>query len=89
MASSKKETGVSVRYLITRVRLQAAQQLLLSGHDTVSAVAKAVGFEDVRYFTRMFKHSIHCAPTEYRCQTKSHPVSEKSVSPPTSLSARS
>lgn len=72
----KEETGVSVRCFITRVRLQAAQQLLLSGHDTVSTVAKAVGFEDVRYFTRVFKQSIHCTPTEYRRQTKSHPVTE-------------
>lgn len=66
----KKETGASVRNYITYVRLQAAQRLLLSGSDTVASVAKAVGFEDVHYFTRVFKAHFHCTPTEYRRKTQ-------------------
>lgn len=66
----KEETGVSVRHYITCVRLNEARRLLLSGNDTVSSIAKAIGFEDVRYFTRVFKAHMYCTPTEYRRKTE-------------------
>lgn len=66
----KKETGCSVRNYINRVRLEAAQQLLLSQSCTVSEIARQVAFEDVRYFTRIFKQFVGCTPTEYRLKNK-------------------
>ncbi len=64
----KEETGLSVRNYINKVRLDTAQKLLLDTDKTVIQIAGEVGFEDVRYFTRVFKQSLGCTPTEYRRQ---------------------
>lgn len=62
----KEETGYSVRNYINKVRLENAQNILLKNQDTLSVIAQQVGFEDVRYFTRLFKQFSGCTPTEYR-----------------------
>lgn len=64
------ETGMSMRNYITRLRMEEAQNLLLQQEATVAQIAASVGYNDVRYFTRLFKQHAGCTPTEYRVSHK-------------------
>lgn len=54
-----------LQYLRT-VRMQAAKQLLLNPYCNISEVAAACGFEDMHYFTRVFKKFYGVPPGEFR-----------------------
>lgn len=58
--------GTSVIGQVIARRLQAAQELLLSGDLTVAEIAGRVGFRDPNYFTRCFTRSHGLTPTAYR-----------------------
>jgi len=51
----KELTGLSVIQYINKIRINRATSLLLSGEYNVTKVAELVGFQDVYYFSRMFK----------------------------------
>jgi AraC-like DNA-binding protein len=46
-------------------RISYAKALLLSGQTTVSYVADACGFSTLNYFSKLFKASVGCSPSEY------------------------
>ena len=58
-------TRLSPSGLIRARRLQRAAALLREGADTVSNVASAVGYRDAGYFSRLFRESFGCSPTDY------------------------
>ena len=61
-----RHIGVSpVRY-IRQLRMERAQQMLWESKLTVQKIAHAIGFEDVFYFSRMFKKSNGMSPSEFR-----------------------
>lgn len=51
---------------ITLLRLQKAQQLILSTDLPIGDIAMSCGYEDQNYFSRMFKRATGFAPSEYR-----------------------
>ncbi|MBF0246229.1 MAG: helix-turn-helix domain-containing protein [Planctomycetes bacterium] len=62
----RKQTGVSmIRYLETE-RMRRAGRLLASGFLPVKVIAREVGYEDPRYFSRRFKNVMGCQPSELR-----------------------
>lgn len=62
----KQETGVSIkRYLIIR-RMQQAKHLLLTTDQPVGTVALAVGYDDYRQFSKMFKSCTGVTPVQCR-----------------------
>ncbi len=62
----KREWGIGFRRFLQEVRLAEARRLLSEPGHTVEAVANAVGFEDVHYFTRVFRRVVGVPPGEYR-----------------------
>ena len=54
-----------IHYLLQR-RLSRAQQLLKQNDDSISSIAKRVGFKDANYFSRMCKKYLHATPKEIR-----------------------
>ncbi len=64
----KEATGLSASGFIRTRRLQHAAALLQQGADTVSDVAAAVGYRDPSYFSRLFRDTFGCPPTEYAAQ---------------------
>lgn len=62
----KETTGASLRDYVTATRLEHAKILLAQSGKKVSEVANAVGFYDVKYFTRTFKKLTGFSPIEYR-----------------------
>jgi signal transduction histidine kinase/DNA-binding response OmpR family regulator len=62
-------TGQSPSEFVRNLRLQRASQLLAAGADQVSVIAYDTGFNNVSYFTRMFKSKYGVSPTEYKRQS--------------------
>ncbi len=60
----KDAFGLSFRDYIVRYRLRAACALLKNPDASVTEVAFAVGFNDVSYFSRMFKRHFGMPPSE-------------------------
>jgi signal transduction histidine kinase/DNA-binding response OmpR family regulator len=65
----KAITGQSPSEFIRNLRLQRAAQLLAAGTDQVSLIAYDSGFNNLSYFTRVFKAKYGVSPTEYKRQS--------------------
>jgi AraC-like DNA-binding protein len=64
----KDAFGLSFRDYIVRYRLRAACALLKNPGASVTEVAFAVGFNDVSYFSRMFKRHFGVPPSERQAE---------------------
>ncbi|UJF31513.1 AraC family transcriptional regulator [Paenibacillus hexagrammi] len=51
----KKNMGTSVKEYINRMKINNAENILLSGEFTVQEAAYKCGFEDIYYFSKLFK----------------------------------
>jgi len=60
----KEKIGISFRDYVVRYRLREAYRMLENPQASVTDVAFAVGFNDVSYFSRMFKKHLHVSPSE-------------------------
>ena len=58
-------TGLPLHKYLLRLRLRRATELL-TGTLSVSEIARRVGFPNAAYFTRYFRRTIGCTPSEYR-----------------------
>lgn len=61
----KKNCGCTPQKYISEYRLFQASQLLLKSYN-VNEVAKMVGYEDAKAFSRFFKNSTLKSPSEYK-----------------------
>jgi signal transduction histidine kinase/ligand-binding sensor domain-containing protein/DNA-binding response OmpR family regulator len=59
-------TGQTPVEFIRSIRLQRAQKLLEAGKLTVAEIAYEVGFNDPKYFTKVFKEAFGQTPTAYQ-----------------------
>ncbi|MCF0072947.1 ATP-binding protein [Dyadobacter sp. CY261] len=59
-------TGMSVTRYDRSLRMAQARHLLTTTPMSISEVAYAVGFEDPKYFTRLFSEELGQSPTEFR-----------------------
>ncbi|MCM3340176.1 response regulator [Paenibacillus sp. MER TA 81-3] len=62
----KQETGINYIEYVTQARMAQACRYFQDGSAKVSAVAQLVGYEDLKYFSQLFKKHIGCTPSEYR-----------------------
>jgi AraC-like DNA-binding protein len=62
----KQLTDKSVMEYINDIRIHRAEYLLHNTRMTVTEIAMAVGFQDIYYFSRMFKKSRGMSPSEVR-----------------------
>ncbi len=58
--------------LIHSLRIETAQQLLLSNYLNISEVAFKVGFNDPKYFSKCFKREVGYSPKKYRELMRQH-----------------
>ncbi|EDM37624.1 putative AraC transcriptional regulatory protein [Pedobacter sp. BAL39] len=64
----KKSTGMSPIDYFIQLKVQKACQLLYNPVVKIKDVAKAVGYEDAFYFSRIFKKLMDISPEQYRAQ---------------------
>lgn len=62
----KEETGYQVSDYINKVRIEQAQLLLENEAMSITDVAYTVGYNDEKYFSRVFKKVHQKTPREYR-----------------------
>ncbi len=62
----KKDTAVSFRDYLIKVRMEKACQLLRTTKKTVTEISQLVGYADPAFFYRSFKKYLGLTPTEYR-----------------------
>lgn len=62
----KKYCGVPPRQYILNLRIEYAKQLLQSELYSITEVSQKAGFDDPKYFNRIFKHRFGKTPKEYQ-----------------------
>jgi len=61
----KEQTGTSVIACLTALRISAAKALIREHTLNFSQIAEAVGYDNIYYFSTMFKKQTGMTPTEY------------------------
>ncbi len=61
-----KETGLTIRDYINQQRIDESKKLLNTTSKSISTVAMDVGFENVSYFSTVFKKYCGCNPEAWR-----------------------
>jgi len=64
----KKYTGATFGDFVSKLRIGRAEELLLHTELGVAEIAEKSGYEDVYYFSRVFREKMKCSPAEYRKQ---------------------
>ncbi|MHC5269126.1 response regulator [Enterococcus sp. LJL98] len=69
----KQKTGQNFIDYLTQLRLEHAKKLLRQSNLKIYQIAEQVGYDNSRYFTRLFKETVGVTPTEFRkSQSMSH-----------------
>lgn len=76
----KVESGLNYIEFVTHVRMERACRLLQESQAKVADISQMVGYEDVKYFTQLFKKHIGCTPSEYRDKAVNIPTSSWNMS---------
>jgi transcriptional regulator GlxA family with amidase domain len=63
-------TGMSISHYVRSLRLRKAQELLTASGLNVSEVAYAVGFDNPKYFSRVFAEEFGVSPQNYRLSAR-------------------
>ena len=66
----KRMTGRTALTYVNEYRIEKAAILLLETDEPISNIAASVGFEDLNYFSRVFKRIKKLSPSEYRKESK-------------------
>ena len=66
----RQRYGTTPTQFVLALRMNTAAKLIEEGHMSISEVADFVGYDDVFYFSRLFKKNIGVSPTEYRKRNK-------------------
>jgi two-component system response regulator YesN len=61
-----KEAGLTIRDYINQIRIDEAKKLLNTTDKAISMIAMDVGFENVSYFSTVFKKYCGCNPDTWR-----------------------
>lgn len=75
-ARFKESLGASPIRYVNHLRIERAKTLLATTNDSITQIAKQVGFSSIHYFSRYFKEKEGITPIEYREQR------QNSVAPP-------
>lgn len=62
----KRSMGETPHHFVTRRRLRRAQQLMLSGQESLSEIAVACGFSDQAHFCNRFREAFGISPAAWR-----------------------
>ncbi|WP_046173452.1 response regulator transcription factor [Domibacillus indicus] len=73
----KNQTGETILDYVTAARLEKAKELLETTDEKVYDIASAVGYQDTKYFSRLFKQWAGQTPSQFREQ-HFKPAGEKS-----------
>lgn len=62
----KKNIAKSVMEYVNDIRIEKAKLILLGSNESISKIATMVGYNDINYFSRIFKKKTGKTPSQYR-----------------------
>jgi len=62
----KKETGMNFLEYLTDVRIKEGKLMLADPRKSIADVAEAVGYSDVKHFSKLFTRSTGIHPSKFR-----------------------
>ncbi len=62
----KKELGIGFSEYLIQLRCEEAKRLMRETTDPMSLIAEKVGYQDAKYFSRIFRKTVGIKPSEYR-----------------------
>ena len=62
----KKRYKMSPSRYVTKMKLDYARELLITGHYSIGEIADLCGFENVYYFSNVFKKELGVSPSKYK-----------------------
>ncbi|WP_313560004.1 response regulator transcription factor [Ruminiclostridium cellobioparum] len=62
----KKYTGKSFTETLTDIRMKKAEELLISGYETLNYIAESTGYINTSHFCKVFKKRYGVSPMDYR-----------------------
>lgn len=65
-----KTAGVGLMNYIMEIRVEKAKDLLLQTDKRINDIAMAVGYEDTRYFAKVFRKIAGESPSDYRARER-------------------
>ncbi|RXZ76704.1 AraC family transcriptional regulator [Paenibacillaceae bacterium] len=65
----KKETGLSPKACILKIKMKKAAALLIESHGSITAIAEELGYASIHYFSRQFRAVYGVSPSEFRGRT--------------------
>ncbi|AKO90849.1 response regulator [Priestia filamentosa] len=66
----KQETGLPLSKYMTKLRIQRAKQWLEDTEETIYSISLLLGYQDEKYFSKLFKKVVGLTPFEYRKEKK-------------------
>lgn len=60
------ETGESFISYLTRLRIEAAMDLLKTSQLTIQQISEHIGYANPEHFSRIFKKNVGCSPNKFR-----------------------
>lgn len=68
--SFKKETGMPLSKYIIKLRIDRAKYLLMETDESIYSISLLLGYQDEKYFSKLFKKVVGLTPFEYRNSQK-------------------
>ena len=65
----KKETGLTALEYLQKIRIEKACDLLAGSKLTIREIAHRTGYDDIKFFNRVFRKMVGMTPGEYRKQS--------------------
>lgn len=65
----KEETGLTTLEYLQKIRIEKACALLAGSKHTIREVAHQTGYDDIKFFNRVFRKLVGMTPSEYRKQS--------------------
>ena len=61
-----EEVGISIQAFLQRMRIEEACRLLINTDLSMAEISTAVGYQDTRHFSKVFRRYQVVSPREYR-----------------------
>ncbi|WP_374055706.1 response regulator [Rossellomorea sp. FM04394] len=62
----KKETGMTLSKFVTKLRIEQAKSWLMEAEESIYSISTMLGYQDEKYFSKLFKKMTGLTPFEYR-----------------------
>lgn len=66
----KSSTGKTINNYVNNLRIEASKKMLLETNLHISQIADNCGFNDSKYFCKVFGKYVNLTPTEFRKKYK-------------------